>query len=90
MAICTHLPISIGKVMAKAKKETEPSFEEGLAALEELVEQMENGEIALNELVEKYEMGTQLLKSCQKQLKSAEMRVLKLKQDGETLESFED
>ena len=70
--------------MGKEKKE--PSFEEALEQLENLVNSMEDGDIPLTDLVEKFEEGTKLLKSCEKSLKKAELKIEKLKDSG-SLES---
>lgn len=68
---------------------TEPTFENALAQLEALIEKMESGKTPLHELVDKYEQGTHLLKTCQRHLKSAEMKIEKLKEDKElSLEPF--
>ena len=63
------------------KEKKELSFEEALANLESIIDSMEKGETPLGELVEKFEEGTKLLKTCQKQLKDAELRIESLKED---------
>ncbi|MEY2751847.1 MAG: Exodeoxyribonuclease 7 small subunit [Verrucomicrobiota bacterium] len=54
------------------------SFEAELARLEQLVESLESGTVSLDELVAKYEEGMRLLKSCQKSLEAAELRIEQL------------
>ena len=54
------------------------SFEDELARLEKLVESLESGTVSLDELVTKYEEGIRLLKSCQKSLEAAELRIEQL------------
>jgi len=54
------------------------SFEAELARLEQLVESLESGTVSLDELVAKYEEGVRLLKSCQKSLEAAELRIEQL------------
>jgi exodeoxyribonuclease VII small subunit len=54
------------------------SFETELARLEKLVESLESGAVSLDELVAKYEEGMRLLKSCQKSLEAAELRIEQL------------
>jgi exodeoxyribonuclease VII small subunit len=66
-----------------ADKKTTPasgkeSFEDELARLEQLVESLESGTVSLDELVTKYEEGVRLLKSCQKSLEAAELRIEQL------------
>lgn len=74
----------------KNKKEEKLSFEEALEKLEGIVESMENGDLALEELVTQFEEGSALLKSCNKRLKDAELKIEKLKENTENqFEAFE-
>lgn len=73
-----------------AKKETEtPSFEASLERLESLIEAMENGDIPLADLVAKFEEGSKLLKTCQSQLKQAELKIEQLNLKTGKLEDFD-
>ena len=72
----------------KTPNDNEPRFEEALARLEKLVEDMESGDIPLDQMVTRYEEGTRLLKLCEKQLRNAELTVEKLSQDGQDTEPF--
>lgn len=78
--------------MPKKSAAAEPSFEEALARLEEIVDSMESGETPLSELVARFEEGNKLLTQCQKRLKEAELKIEKLRaeKDQLTLESFEE
>lgn len=74
-----------------ARKETaeaakEASFEESLAELEAIVEQMENGEPSLADLMENYSRGIRLSQKCMKALERAEkaMDLLVKEKTGET------
>lgn len=63
-----------------AKKKTaagtkEPSFEEAIAELEEIVAAMEEEELPLEDLVARFEHGTKLLGRCQGVLDSAKERL---------------
>lgn len=74
--------------MANRTKKTEKdaSFEEELAALEEIVAGLESGEVPLSQLVERYEAGMKHLKNCRAKLAEAEMRIEQLRgvsADGE-------
>ena len=60
------------------KKTTQPSFEESLATLENLVAQMDNGELSLEQSLEAFEQGIKLVRQCQQQLHSAEQKVQQL------------
>lgn len=72
------------------KKEDEPpSFEASLERLETLIAAMENGDIALADLVAKFEEGSRLLKSCQSQLKQAELKIEQLNLKTGKLEDSE-
>ncbi len=74
--------------MAAKKAEPErddqqPSFEEGLAELETIVEQLEHGELPLEKSLELFEKGVKLSDTCRKQLQEAESKVeILLKKEG--------
>jgi exodeoxyribonuclease VII small subunit len=55
--------------------EVKPSFEEQLAELEKVVEQLERGELSLEDSVGLFEKGMQLSEACKAQLASAESRI---------------
>ncbi len=77
-------------ISAAAAGSTEPqSFEDALAKLEILVENMEEGDIPLAELVDAYTRGNELLKFCQSRLREAELKIEQLtsREDGDA--SFE-
>ena len=52
-----------------------PSFEEQLAELEKIVEQLEQGELTLEQSVSLFERGVHLSNACKAQLSSAESRI---------------
>lgn len=52
-----------------------PSFEDALKRLEEVVESMESGELSLEKLMRQYEEGSRLAAHCQKRLSEAEQRI---------------
>lgn len=54
------------------------SFEEALAALEEVVGALEDGQVPLERSLDLYERGEKLRKHCEDRLKAAEMRVEKI------------
>ena len=64
-------------------------FEKSLSKLESIVEVLESENVSLEESVKKFEEGISLVKSCQKQLIDAELKVNKLLDDG-SLEIVED
>ena len=61
-----------------------PTFEEDLAHLEELAEQMESGELPLDALMNAYEEGTAVAKALLDRLERAKARLneVKIKKDG--------
>ena len=54
----------------KAKTKT---FEEKMQRLEEIVRAMERGDVALEESLKLFQEGTELVRSCGKQLEEAKM-----------------
>ena len=56
----------------------ELKFEEGLRKLEELVAQLDDGSLSLEESISYYEIGIKLKSHCEKLLKTAELKVLKV------------
>ncbi|MEM9140215.1 MAG: exodeoxyribonuclease VII small subunit [Pseudomonadota bacterium] len=54
------------------------SFEEALAALEDVVKNLEGGQVPLEKSIDLYERGEALRQHCEKRLKAAEMRVEKI------------
>lgn len=72
------------------KTETTPSFEDAMERLEALITAMEEGDTPLAEMVAKFEEGSKLLKMCQSQLKTAELKIEKLNLDSGEVEAFDD
>ncbi|MDD3411807.1 MAG: exodeoxyribonuclease VII small subunit [Eubacteriales bacterium] len=70
-----------------AVKKKESSFEEQLAALEQLADRMETGDLPLDELLTAYEQGMKLSAELKKRLEGAKARMLEVKEqkDGVTL-----
>lgn len=57
----------------------QPTFEQSLAELEQVVRDLEQGELPLAESLERYELGVGFLRQCYQQLEQAERRVELLK-----------
>ena len=53
-------------------------FEEGLKKLEDLVTQLDDGDLSLEESISYYEIGIKLKRHCEKLLKTAELKILKV------------
>ena len=56
----------------------ELKFEDGLKKLEELVNQLDDGSLSLEESISYYEIGIKLKSHCEKLLKTAELKILKV------------
>ena len=70
------------------EKIAEMSFEEALAALEDVVRNLEGGQVPLEQSIDLYERGEKLRKHCEGRLKAAELRVEKIVgQGGEATET---
>ncbi|MEM1159720.1 MAG: exodeoxyribonuclease VII small subunit [Pseudomonadota bacterium] len=65
------------------------SFEEALAALEDVVRNLEGGQVPLDKSIDLYERGQSLRKHCEDRLKAAELRVEKIVASGETATGVE-
>ncbi len=63
------------------KKKQKHNFEKDLSRLEEISELLENNEIGLEDSISLYEEGVKLSKSCLTNLKKAELKVTKLKNE---------
>lgn len=61
-------------------------FEAALAELEELVAKMEGGSLSLEESLAAFERGIKLTRECQAALRSAELRIKALTQEGDELD----
>ncbi len=59
---------------------SEPSFEQALARLEDLVRQLESGQLALEDSLARFEEGVALVKLCQRRLSDAELRLSQLEE----------
>ena len=66
--------------MAKDRKLT---FEQALAKLEEIVQQIEQGQVSLEESISKYAEGTSLIRQCRTILESAEKKIQVLSQNNQ-------
>lgn len=75
---------------AEIKKE--PTFEQAMARLEQIVRALENGNVPLEDLISLFDEGTALVKLCTKKLQTAEEKITVLKGGNGTLteEEFEE
>lgn len=53
----------------------EPSFEDAMQRLDEIVSGMEDGQLSLEEMISSYEDGVRLLKLCRQRIEGARRRV---------------
>lgn len=72
--------------MAK-KDEKNVSFEEAMAQLEKIVDQIATGKIGLEETIDRYEQGMELVKKCRAILERAEKRIEVLSESGTGLQA---
>jgi exodeoxyribonuclease VII small subunit len=56
-------------------KTQEPGFEESLASLEEIVDQLERGELPLEQALSLFQDGVELAGRCQRQLEQVQRKV---------------
>ena len=71
----------------ESSEEQEPvDFEAALAELEELVGRMEAGSLSLEDSLAAFERGIKLTRACQSALRSAELRIKALTQEGDELD----
>lgn len=59
-------------------KKEQPSFEEALTRLEEIVNELEDDSISLEKSIDLYEEGIELSKLCTTTLEEAELRIQKV------------
>lgn len=74
---------------SSAAEKAEPTFEEAISELEEIVSAMEEEELPLEELVDRFEQGTKLLGRCQTVLDSAKKRLQTIAMAPEASEEAE-
>lgn len=60
---------------ADAPEIAQMSFEEALAALEQIVQQLERGDVPLDQSISLYERGEALRAACQQRLDAAQARI---------------
>jgi exodeoxyribonuclease VII small subunit len=79
----TYRKVNRGKIMSDKPIE-EMTFEQAMAELEAVVDQLDRGEVALDESIKLYERGALLKKRCEQKLKEAEEKVaaITLDEDG--------
>lgn len=58
-----------------ADAENQPSFEDALVELQQIVDQLESGSLGLEDSLRQYERGAALLRRCYGLLESAERRI---------------
>ena len=65
-----------------------PTFEENMQRLEQIVRAMERGEVPLEESLKLFQEGTELVRTCGKLLDEAQLQVKKIAvaQDGNPVE----
>ena len=74
----TYIKKSLRHIMLTEDEIKELKFEDGLKKLEELVTQLDEGSLSLEESISYYEIGIKLKSHCEKLLKTAELKILKV------------
>ena len=69
-------------------KEKEIKFEDKIAELESIINELESGEIDLEASIDKYTKAMKLVKECDEKLKTIEEQVNKIVNDNNELEDF--
>lgn len=72
--------------MSDQEESQQIDFEATLAELEALVERMESGRMSLEDSLAAFERGVKLTRECRTALKSAELRIKALTEDGDELD----
>ncbi len=67
----------------------EPSFEENLTKLEEIVKKLESGDTPLDDAIKEFNEAMTLAKVCDEKLKKAEESLTKIVGEDGSLEEFE-
>ena len=65
--------------------EPQPSFEQALKELEDIVRKLESGELSLDESITLYERGQALKAQCEARLAEAKARIEQISQSGDGL-----
>jgi exodeoxyribonuclease VII small subunit len=75
---------------SQAEALEELSFEDALARLESIVEEMEDRGLPLESLINHYQTGSDLLKICQHRLRAAQLRIQEINLSAAALDVPED
>ena len=65
------------------------SFEEKLAELEKIVNNLETGEVSLDDAIEEFKKAMDLVKECDEKLNSAQEAIAKIVNDNKEVVDFE-
>jgi exodeoxyribonuclease VII large subunit len=84
------LEVSDGQIDVEVKMVKAVTFEENLAALEDIVKRLENGDVPLEEAIAEFQKGMKLSKALQKTLKDAEATMVKVMADDGTEQVFDE
>lgn len=68
--------------------EKKQKFEDKIAALESIINELENGNTSLEDSIEKYTKAMKLVKECDEQLKNVEEQINKIVLENGNLEDF--
>ena len=77
-----------GDIMVE-ENEKSFSFEEKLAELEKIVNNLETGEVPLDDAIEEFKKAMDLVKECDEKLNSAQEAIAKIVNDNNEVVEFE-
>jgi exodeoxyribonuclease VII small subunit len=67
----------------------EPTFEDAVERIENLIDDIETGEIGLDQSLKAFEEGMALIRKCRARIERAEQRVTQLLEEEESAEELE-
>lgn len=70
--------------MAESQSEKSASFEQQLAELEQIVEQLESGDLELADSMQKFKRGVELSQACRNMLDEAQQTVEEITAESES------
>jgi exodeoxyribonuclease VII small subunit len=65
----------VAETKDRPQEPSQPTFEQALQELEQIVRELEEGDVSLNDALGRYEKGVKLLRQCHDLLEKAERRI---------------
>ena len=67
---------------------SEKTFEENMAELQSIVENLENGNVSMDDAIEEFQKAMELIKNCDSKLKEAENTIAKIVDENRDVVEF--